>query len=405
MQPICPTRMPEPDHRLDKESCGDLKTMSTNDLFVHTVEAIYASGLDDSCLPEALEATGRLLGGCGATHEIVDKKTTQHVAYCATGLPPAGSAQYVERYAALSPRLPAILRQRTGDLGWDHKFFDEKAMERDPFYSVFLARLDLRYFITAVLEQSPDRLAVVSVQRTPKQGHVDSREILLMQRLFPHFHRSYDMRARLKVDNSRNDILENALDLLADGVALLRADGRLVYANEALRKLASHGIDFSIGRGALEFSSPDVRGRFDAALSTAQHFGDPCRDPGPTDFGVPREGGLPPYTVSVRPLLRGKSSQKSEHIATLMVLVHDPLDRNLAAGRMLQDLFGLTRAEAHLVCALGTGTTAGAYADKRQVSIATVYTHLRRTREKTGWKSVAELTRRFNELNMTLRPS
>jgi DNA-binding CsgD family transcriptional regulator len=89
----------------------------------------------------------------------------------------------------------------------------------------------------------------------------------------------------------------------------------------------------------------------------------------------------------------------------MMVLVHDPLDRNLAAGRMLQDLFGLTRAEAHLVCALGTGTTAGAYASKRQVSIATVYTHLRRTREKTGWRSVAELTRRFNELNMTLRPN
>jgi DNA-binding CsgD family transcriptional regulator len=108
--------------------------------------------------------------------------------------------------------------------------------------------------------------------------------------------------------------------------------------------------------------------------------------------------------VSVRPLLRGKLLT-SDHTATMMALVHDPLDRNLAVGQMLQDLFGLTRAEAHLVCALGTGTTAGAYANKRQVSIATVYTHLRRTREKTGWKSVAELTRRFNELNMTLRPN
>jgi hypothetical protein len=45
--------------------------------------------------------------------------------------------------------------------------------------------------------------------------------------------------------------------------------------------------------------------------------------------------------------------------------------------------------------------TAVAYA--RSVSITTVYTHLRRTREKTGWKSVAELTRRFNELNVALR--
>ena len=62
---------------------------------------------------------------------------------------------------------------------------------------------------------------------------------------------------------------------------------------------------------------------------------------------------------------------------------------------MLQELFGLTNAEAHLVQALGTGMTAIDYAHSRGISITTVYTHLRRTREKTGWKSVAELTRRF----------
>jgi DNA-binding CsgD family transcriptional regulator/PAS domain-containing protein len=380
--------------------------MSTNDQFVHTVEAIYASGVEESRLPEALEATYRLLGSCGATHHIVDKKTAKHIAFCAAGISPVGSAQYLDHYAAVSPRMPAILGQRAGELGWDYKFFDEQAMERDPFYSDFLSRLDLRYFMTVMLEQTPDRLAAVSVQRTLKQGHVDSHDILLMQRLYPHFLKSYDTRTRLKTENFRNDTLENALDLLADGVALLRADGKLVYANEALRKMASRGPDFSIVRGALEFSGTGVRGRFDAALNATYHILDPSRDSGPTDFAVPRDGGLPPYTVSVRPLLRGTGkSQTSEHTATMMVLIHDPLDRNLAAGQMLQDLFGLTRAEAHLVCALGTGTTACAYANKRQVSIATVYTHLRRTREKTGWKSVAELTRRFNELNMTLRPN
>ena len=70
---------------------------------------------------------------------------------------------------------------------------------------------------------------------------------------------------------------------------------------------------------------------------------------------------------------------------------------------MLQELYGLTHAEAHLVQALSTGTTAVAYAHGRGVSVSTVYTHLRRTREKTGWRSVAELTRRFHELSVALR--
>ena len=213
------------------------------------------------------------------------------------------------------------------------------------------------------------------------------------------------MNTRLKSAGVRKDLLENALDLLADGVALLRADRKLVYANDALCNLAERGLDFSIARGALEFASQAVRSRFAAALSATERFGEPSNDAGPTDFAVPRDGGLPAYTVSVRPLVREKSQPSDHPDAVAMVLVHDPLDRNFAAGQMLQEMFGLTKAEAHLVCALGTGMTAGAYARNRRVSITTVYTHLRRTREKTGWKSVAELTRRFNELNTTLRPN
>jgi len=120
-----------------------------------------------------------------------------------------------------------------------------------------------------------------------------------------------------------------------------------------------------------------------------------------TDFAVPREDGRPPYTVSVRPLSRGKEAAHPH--AAAMLLVHDPLQQSAAAARMLRELHGLTNAEAQLVQALSSGMTAVAYAQSRQLSITTVYTHLRRTREKTGWKSVAELTRRFHELNVSLR--
>lgn len=196
---------------------------------------------------------------------------------------------------------------------------------------------------------------------------------------------------------------ENALDLLTDGIALLRRDGGLVYVNEALRMLAARGREFRIDRGAIEFSTSDLRGRFAAALGAIGHLQDPSAAAPPTDFAVPRDHGLPACTVSVRPLMRDRSKMAGNPDAVAMLLVHDPLQRNFAAIEMLKELFGLTNAEAHLVQALGTGMTAVAYARSRRVSITTVYSHLRRTREKTGWKSVAELTRRFSELNVTLR--
>jgi DNA-binding CsgD family transcriptional regulator len=224
-----------------------------------------------------------------------------------------------------------------------------------------------------------------------------------MQRLCPHFQRAYDLRTRLRTVGERNNNFENALDLLADGVALLRADGKIAYANETLLNLATRGREFRITRDGIEFSDSDVGSRFAAALSGARQLHEPSSALCPADFAVPREHGLPAYTVSMRPLVRVLTQTTHHPEAVAMLLVHDPLDRKRAASQLLQELFGLTKAEAHLVHALGTGMTAGAYARSRGVSITTVYTHLRRTREKTGWRSVAELTRRFNELNVSLR--
>jgi len=211
------------------------------------------------------------------------------------------------------------------------------------------------------------------------------------------------MRARLTAVPGHANALEDALDLLADGVALLRRDGGIAYANEALRILAARGNDFRVDRNAVEFPTIDLRNRFAAALSAVQRVEDPAAAFVLTDFAVPRDHGLPPYTVSVRPLTRARTDATHRPDAVAMLLIHDPLLTNSAICRMLQELYGLTNAEAHLVQALSTGMTAVAYARSRRVSVTTVYTHLRRTREKTGWKSVAELTRRFHELNVALR--
>ncbi|HXZ22417.1 MAG TPA: helix-turn-helix transcriptional regulator [Pseudolabrys sp.] len=69
-----------------------------------------------------------------------------------------------------------------------------------------------------------------------------------------------------------------------------------------------------------------------------------------------------------------------------------------------QELFGLTNAEAHLAQALCTDMTTTAYAAERHISVNTVYSHLKRIREKTGCKSLPELIRKFGELSVPMRP-
>jgi hypothetical protein len=212
--------------------------MPDNDQFLQTIEAVYASGLDSGHVPKALAAASCLLGGIGATLEVIDKATQRPTEIWSAGLPAGSGTQYVEHFAALNPRIPLTLRQRAGDVAWDRQLFDETQMTHDPFYAEFLPHLGLRYFVSVVLEQTPDRLAIVAVQRTRKQGHVDQREIALMRRLGPHFQRARDMATRLRTVGDCRGLLEDTLEWLADGVALLRADGGIVYANYTLRALA-----------------------------------------------------------------------------------------------------------------------------------------------------------------------
>jgi DNA-binding CsgD family transcriptional regulator len=121
------------------------------------------------------------------------------------------------------------------------------------------------------------------------------------------------------------------------------------------------------------------------------------------DFPVARTSGAPPYLVSVRPIPSNHRNSRLAMAADAIVFIRDPLSRNTAAIRLLREVFGLTDAEASLAQALQSGISPGDYAQARAVSLNTVYTHLRRIKEKTGCNRMGELTRKLNDLQVPLR--
>jgi DNA-binding CsgD family transcriptional regulator len=87
-----------------------------------------------------------------------------------------------------------------------------------------------------------------------------------------------------------------------------------------------------------------------------------------------------------------------------IVFVRDPDTRHAAASGALRDILGLTEAEAALARALQLGMTPTDYAATRGLSLNTVYTHLRRLREKTGCSRTPELIARLDDLRAPLKP-
>jgi DNA-binding CsgD family transcriptional regulator len=221
-----------------------------------------------------------------------------------------------------------------------------------------------------------------------------------MQRLLPHFRQALDMATRLKRVAGDGRSLKAALDWLADGVALIRADGTILYANDALQAIARRGDGFRIRKGTFVFADSETRARFAtaAAAIVRLHAGDAA-----TDLAVSRGAGMPPYLLSMRPLLPSERNGDVDRRAVAIVFVRDPLSRNPAANEILREVFGLTRAEADVARALQAGMSAAQYAREHDVSLNTVYTHLRRIKEKMRCNRMGELLGKLNDLQMPLR--
>jgi DNA-binding CsgD family transcriptional regulator/PAS domain-containing protein len=374
------------------------------DNLLATIEAIHAAGLDESLWPQALAATARTVGGNAATLEVFGKQTLRPTQMYSFGVPRHEEIAYLAQLAETNIRLPFVVEQKLDEILWDFKILDEGAMRCSPFYADFLARMDMRYFVSGILHKTAEEFAAVCVHRSAKMGHIQRDGIATLRALVPHVRQAFDVARRLKRSGDARDQLERTLDWLADGVALIRANGAVVYANDSLQAMARRNDGVHLRKHGLELADPVAQQKFDDAPTAVLRLkiGELRHTP-VADFVAARSPPGQPYLVSVRPLIAAAARARASPYAAAIVFVRDPLTSGSVATDTLRELFGLTEAEAVLAQALQSGMTLSEYARRRALSLNTVYTHLRRLREKTGCSRMPELIRKLNELRVPLR--
>jgi DNA-binding CsgD family transcriptional regulator len=376
---------------------------SERDDVLAALEAAYAAALQPERWTDALDRLGRLFGAVGATLEIFDKRSMALRDLRHAGLPAGAEAPYVDYYARHNPRAAYAMRHLSRRVLFDYCLIDEAGIDRDPYYVDYLASIGLRYFITAQVVDTPELHGVVSIQRSRRQGHVEACDVARMERLMPHLHQAYDLARRLENAGDARASLEAALDWLADGAAVLGRDGAVLHANRAMRDVAGAGDGIRIAKGGLQFADPRAARRLASALAAVERLRDGEPDAA-GDFAAARPSGAPPYLVSVRPALAMKTPVVGDRrVPAAVVFVSDPLRAEAAAVRLLHEVYRLTVAEAGLARAMQAGLSPIEYARQRRLSPNTVYTHLRRLKEKTNSRRQAELIRRLNDAVAPLR--
>ncbi len=259
------------------------------------------------------------------------------------------------------------------------------------YYNDFMRPNNVRYSIaiTPLREDRTDRAVHLSAFRPYGAPAFDQCDMRVLSQLDLHLRWALQVHFRLNEADQHARALEEVVDRTGKGVAFLDRGGEVLYVNAALEQIFTLRDGLALTRRGVSPANARTARALRAAVADASQGGS-----GGT-VAVGRPSGKPSYSVVVCPVLRrmpflGRSQ------AAVLIVVSDPAA--VASGPcvlMLQQMYGLTPAEASIASRLASGATLRDIANHLGISIHTARTHLKRVLAKTDTHRQSELVRRL----------
>jgi len=181
--------------------------------------------------------------------------------------------------------------------------------------------------------------------------------------------------------DSASDLLAQLVDLLAHGVVLVTARGRVVHSNQAARTEMGCGRALAVARGDIHAVTPGDRQVLQNAMNLAAT--------GKRSL-INLSGDGSSLSLAVIPL-----KQDSNHWATRVALLFAQTE--VAESGMFGFFvrsYGLTQTEEQVLAILCRGLSTPQIAVQLKVAVSTVRSHVRSLCAKTASSGVRELVNR-----------
>ncbi len=220
------------------------------------------------------------------------------------------------------------------------------------------------------------------------------RETGLVYLLLPHLRRALQLHERLTGLEQLQLAIQDAIESLALGVILFDADGQMVSANRAARRILA-SVDGLRSSGRLvraQCRNEDVALR--AVIHGAAQTGAGCGIASGGTLRISRPSGRQAYVALVSPL-RTRDVDLVRAGTAAVLFLSDPERLPETPPAILQRLFGLTATEARVCSLLARGETVATVSQVLEISPHTARTHVKRILRKTGARGQSDLQRRL----------
>ncbi|WP_225768898.1 hypothetical protein [Inquilinus sp. Marseille-Q2685] len=383
--------------------------MDRADAILKAVQRIYDAAASPDAWPGAVEAIAAVADGQRGSLLVEDQPQRRADLMIGWRWDPAHlqrmSAPGAPRTAPWAARLPLGRAVRSLELKPERDFI------RSDFYNQVVRPNGDFYGIVALVRQTPTHGSYVAVRRVLGAPDFTDRDVAALQAVLPHLARVLELRRTLGAADLRFADAMAVLDRIDLGLILCDAEGRPAYLNRRAGALVARPDGLSAGPSGIAAALPEETRRLRRAVAMAAAAG--TAPPGldaaaraaaaGTRMRVSRPSGARPLLLTVIPIREAGVGDRRPQPRVAIFIV-DP-DRTAApASALLQELFGLTAAEAGFAVEIARGDGIRAAARRRSISDSTARTHLAHIFEKTGTSRQAELVRLLVQCSVSAPP-
>lgn len=265
--------------------------------------------------------------------------------------------------------------------------------ERTEYFNDWLKPQGIYHLCSSAVARYGDSATFLTLSRSRGTGDFGPVEMRLIRTLVPHLQRALELHRRLFTVTQQRDLLTRGLDGLGVGAILVDFDGRMGFANRIAETFLRRGDGLVLRHGRIGAKTQAASNTLSSLIRGAARAGAGLDYE--TSGGVlalPCEDGRQLHAM-VCPLPVGKADWSGRPVPSALMFVADAARNVSLRPADLKRLYGLTRAEAELMCALANGTTLEAYAEAAGISRVTAKTHLQRIFVKTDCHRQSEVVR------------
>ena len=374
--------------------------MSISQDFHELVGSIYDAALEPRRWTNVLEEISAALGAQSAALHSQDQVTGKGWGIT-SNIDPAAPPLYFGYFATRN-----VIRRRRNECleldgssqAWrrrvihDEHLLPKGELVHSEYYADFLKRFDLHSLLMMGLAIEERRFASLNFYRPARREQFGQSEIDLATKLQPHFIRSFELSLKLSDLQRIAGGFADFFDRSPNAVFLVDGAGHVHHLNRAAEALVAAGTGLKISSGVLVASGGRDSGKFRDAIADAAA----AEARAATSFALsrPDRRSLAVTVCNVRrDRLAGFAGDP-----LVMVCVSDPESGLPMPAERLQQLYGLTPAEAKVAIELSLGCEPKLIAERLSLTVNTVRFQIARIFAKTQTSRQAELVRLLGQV-------